>query len=213
MKTYRALALLLRYPQRHWLQALDEVEDVLHAERWRNKRTLQQVAPLIAFLRQTPLLRLEAHYVDTFDRQPRHALYLYEHFFGESRARGTAMVELLAEYRRAGLALDSDELPDYLPVFLEFLSERSPREARRQLGPVAGVIRLLARRLSEAQTPYAGVLKALDRLARRRAPRDAPESPRPMENLVKRVGYSETGREPLLTPDAMTQYPQGNREG
>ncbi|HYW04029.1 MAG TPA: nitrate reductase molybdenum cofactor assembly chaperone [Gammaproteobacteria bacterium] len=212
MKSYRALALLLRYPQPEWLEALDEVEALLHAERHRNRRALSRVAPLIALLRRTPLLELEAAYVETFDRQPRHALYLYEHLFGESRARGTGMVELLERYRRAGLALDCDELPDYLPVFLEYLSELPAREARRELGPVAGVLRLLARRLAEAESPYAGVLSALDRLAQGRAPRRAPESPRPMERLVQRVGYTDSGREPLLTPESMLGGGRNGRE-
>lgn len=212
MKSYRAFAVLLRYPHRHWLAALDEVEAVLHAERWRNRLALPQIKPLLVYLRTTPLLVLEEHYVEVFDRQPRHALYLYEHLHGESRARGNAMVELLKKYRETGLELDCDELPDHLPVFLEFLSELPARAARRELGPVAGVFGLLARRLAEAKTPYAGVLTAVERLAHRGATRNEPKSPHPMEALMQDTGHAETGQEPLLTPDAVMRHPQSRRE-
>ena len=76
------------------------------------------MAPLLKFL-EGPLIESQVHYVETFDRQPAHGLYLFEHLHGESRARGTAMLELLERYRQHGLELASDELPDHLPVYLE----------------------------------------------------------------------------------------------
>src|SRR5699024_5232487 len=122
MKTYKVLALLLHYPEKEWLDALPEMETALHDERRANRGALNRLRPLFEFLRETPLIEAQMHYVETFDRQPKHALYLYEHLFGESRARGTALVDLLKHYREHELELDSDELPDYLPIFLEFLS-------------------------------------------------------------------------------------------
>ncbi|MGH8229761.1 MAG: nitrate reductase molybdenum cofactor assembly chaperone, partial [Steroidobacteraceae bacterium] len=128
---------------------------------------------------------------------------LFEHLHGESRARGTAMVELLERYRQHGLELDCDELPDHLPVFLEYLSLLPRRQARRELGPVAGVLRLLARRLASAQSPYAGVLEVLVRCAPRGAANEAVPPSRPMEQLIEREGLAADGREPLLTPQAL----------
>lgn len=205
MKTYKALALLLHYPEAGWLAALPEVEAALNEERRGNRRAGEHVRPLVEFLRDTPLIEAQAHYVEIFDRQPAHALYLYEHLFGESRARGTAMVELLSHYRHHDLELDCDELPDYLPVFLEFLSLLPRREARRHLRPVAGVLRALGRRLEQAETPYAAVFAALNRLIPRGASDAAPEPPRPMEQLIERRGRSAEGAEPLLTPDAIAR--------
>lgn len=202
MKTYKVAALLLRYPEADWIAELPQLEQALIEERRANRRAAGPIAPLLAFLRG-PLLQSQVHYVDTFDRMPAHGLYLFEHLHGESRTRGNAMVELLERYRRHGLELDCSELPDHLPVFLEFLSLLPWRQARAELRPVATVLRLLARRLAEAQSPYAGVFEALVRLAPRGAADEAGEPARPMEQLLEREGRSAQGDEPLLTPETL----------
>lgn len=202
MKTYKVAALLLRYPEPDWLAELPQLQCVLEEERRVNHRAAEVVAPLLRFL-EGPLLESQMHYVETFDRQPKHGLYLYEHLHGESRGRGTAMVALLERYRRHGLELDCDELPDHLPVFLEFLSLLPRRQARRELQPIAGVLRLLAQRLGEAKSPYAGVLAALTRLAPRGAANETVQPSRPMEQLLEREGRSAQGEEPLLTPEKL----------
>ncbi|HVS78321.1 MAG TPA: nitrate reductase molybdenum cofactor assembly chaperone [Steroidobacteraceae bacterium] len=202
MKTFKVAALLLRYPETDWLAELPQLEWALEQEGRANHHAAQAVAPLLKFL-EGPLLESQMHYVETFDRQPAHGLYLFEHLHGESRARGTAMLELLERYRRHGLELDCDELPDHLPVFLEFLSLLSRRQARRELRPVTGVLRLLARRLGDAKSPYAGVFEALVRLAPRGARDDAVQPSRPMEQLLEREGRSAQGEEPLLIPEKL----------
>lgn len=202
MKTYKVAALLLRYPEAEWLAELSQLGRALAQEGRANHHALDAVAPLLEFL-EGPLLDSQVHYVETFDRQPAHGLYLFEHLHGESRARGTAMVELLERYRRHGLELDCDELPDHLPVLLEFLSLLPRRQARRELRPVAGVLRLLARRLRTAKTPYAGVFEALARMAPRGAADEAVQPARPMEQLLEREGRSAQGEEPLLTPEKL----------
>jgi nitrate reductase molybdenum cofactor assembly chaperone NarJ/NarW len=202
MKTYKVAALLLRYPQADWLTELSELEWALDEERRANHRAAQAMAPLLKFL-EGPLTESQVHYVETFDRQPAHGLYLFEHLHGESRARGTAMVDLLKRYRQHGLELDCDELPDHLPVFLEFLSLLPRRQARRELRAVAGVLRLLARRLGDAKSPYASVFEALVRMAPRGAAEEAVQPSRPMEQLLEREGRSAQGEEPLLTPEKL----------
>jgi nitrate reductase delta subunit len=200
VKTYKVAALLLRYPEADWLAELSELERALEEERRANHRAAHTVAPLLKFL-EGPLTDCQLHYVEVFDRQPAHGLYFFEHLHGESRARGSAMVELLERYRSHGLELDCDELPDHLPVFLEFLSLLPRRQARRELQPVASVLRLLAHRLGSANSPYAGVFEALIRMAPRRAAEDAVPPSRPMEQLLEREGRSAQGEEPLLTPE------------
>ena len=202
MKTYKVAALLLRYPEADWLAELPQLEWVLEEERRANHRAADLIAPLLKFL-EGPLLESQVQYVETFDRQPKHGLYLYEHLHGESRERGTAMVALLERYRQHGLELVCNELPDHLPVFLEFLSLLPRRQARRELRPIAGVLRLLAHRLGEAKSPYAGVLEALTRLAPRGAADEAVQPSRPMEQLLEREGHSARGDEPLLTPEKL----------
>lgn len=200
MRTYKVAALLLRYPEPDWLAELSQLERALAEERRANHRAADVMAPLLRFL-EGPLIDSQVHYVETFDRQPAHGLYLFEHLHGESRARGTAMVELLERYRRHGLELTCDELPDHLPVFLEYLSLLPRRQARQELRPVAGVLRLLAQRLAKAKSPYAGVFEALARLAPRGAADEAVQPSRPMEELLEREGHSPQGDEPLLKPE------------
>lgn len=210
MKTYKVAALLLRYPEAEWVAELAQLEWALEEERRANRHAGEAIAPLLKFL-EGPLIESQVHYVETFDRQPAHGLYLFEHLHGESRARGTAMVELLERYRRHGLELDCDELPDHLPVFLEFLSLLPRRQARHELRPVAGVLRLLARRLGATKTPYAGVFEALARMAPRGAADEAVQPSRPMEQLLEREGRSAQGEEPLLTPERVVPLSQIQR--
>jgi nitrate reductase delta subunit len=202
VKTYKVASLLLRYPEAEWIAELPALREALDEERRFNHRAAERVAPLLERLRG-PLLEAQAHYVDTFHRPPAHGLYLFEHLHGEARARGTALVELLERYRAHGLELDCDELPDHLPVFLEFLSLLPKRQARHELRPVASALRLLARRLEEAESPYAGVFDVLTRLAPRGAANEAPQPQRAMEQLLEREGRSPDGREPLLTPEVL----------
>lgn len=168
MRSYKALAILLSYPQPQWLEALGEVNAVLRGETLRNRGAVRRVAPLMAHLRSASVIEAQTHYVEMFDNTPEHSLHLFEHLHGESRDRGQAMVALLGEYRSHGLQLSCRELPDHLPVYLEFLAQLPARDAARRLGEFTPVLALLAARLADAQSPYAVALQALTRLAKGR---------------------------------------------
>jgi nitrate reductase delta subunit len=103
----------------------------------------------------------QARYVDLFDRTRSLSLQLYEHVHGESRDRGQAMVELLKLYSSRGLELTAKELPDHLPVFLEFLSMLPTDEAAALLGEAAHVLEALRERLKKRRSPYARVFDIL----------------------------------------------------
>ena len=108
-----------------------------------------------------------------FDRSRSLALHLFEHVHGESRDRGQAMVDLRAMYDRAGLSIAANELPDYLPLFLEFLSVMPARAAASLLGEAVHVVAALQQRLAERGSAYAGVMAALASLAASPAKRGA----------------------------------------
>ena len=131
MKSYQALALLLTYPEADWLEQLEHVEALLKEEGKLNAGAVKQLAPLLELLRDTPLIELQQNYVATFDQTPSHSLHLFEHIHGESRDRGQAMVNLLQEYREHGLIMTVEELPDYVPLFLEYLSQRPAADAAK----------------------------------------------------------------------------------
>ena len=169
--TLRALAWLLRYPDAELRALLPPLRDALHAEAALDAGRLTELDALVGqFLGIAPL-RTEAEYVELFDRGRRTALHLFEHVHGDSRDRGPAMVDLAQTYERAGLYLAPGELPDYLPVVLEFASTQPPVQAREFLRETAHVVRAIFSALLERQSPYASVLAAVLDLAGERAER------------------------------------------
>jgi nitrate reductase delta subunit len=166
--TLRALAWLLRYPDAALRAHLGELRDALHAERALDAVRLAEIDALIERLAAAAPLRAEAEYVDLFDRGRRTALHLFEHVHGDSRDRGPAMVELALTYGRAGLQLPDGELPDYLPVVLEFASTQPRRQAREFLRETAHIVRAIFSALLDA---YASVLAAVLDLAGEKAER------------------------------------------
>lgn len=108
-----------------------------------------------------PLIDKQAEWCELFDRGRATSLLLFEHVHAESRDRGQAMVDLMAQYEKAGLLLDSRELPDWLPLYLEYLSIQPEAEARQGLNDVAPILALLGGRLKQRQSPYSQLFDAL----------------------------------------------------
>jgi nitrate reductase delta subunit len=171
MKTIKVLGLLMSYPKPEWLSQLDECEAVLVQEKRLPKRQLAAVLALIEALKSTDLYEMQEQYVATFDRGRSHCLHLFEHIHGESRDRGQAMVNLAAAYAEKGLFIDRAELPDYLPLFLEFLSLCPAEEAVGLLGEPIDIIATIAARLHERRSPYAALFDALVALSKARPDR------------------------------------------
>ena len=109
-------------------------------------------------------MALQEQYVATFDRGRALSLHLFEHIHGESRDRGQAMVNLLEVYRKHGFELNARELPDYIPLFLEYLAQRPVEEALDLLAETAHVLTLLGARLAERGNDYHAVFDALTAL-------------------------------------------------
>ncbi|CAG0907646.1 unnamed protein product, partial [Darwinula stevensoni] len=118
--TWRGL--LLTYPTQPLLTALPECAAILEQEGWLPKSTVKSLKKVIEQFEQQPLMTLQEAYVDLFDRTPSLSLHLFEHVYGESRERGQALVDLAELYREKGLVIATEELPDYLPLFLEYLA-------------------------------------------------------------------------------------------
>jgi nitrate reductase delta subunit len=172
--TLRVLAWLLRYPDADLRAALPELRDALRDERALTVGRLAEIDGLMDRLRAAPGLQSESEYVDLFDRGRRTALHLFEHIHGDSRERGPAMVDLTQTYERAGLLMSPGELPDHLPVVLEFASTQPPAEAREFLRETAHIVRVIFSALLDRQSPYASVLAAVLDLAGERAEKVVP---------------------------------------
>jgi nitrate reductase molybdenum cofactor assembly chaperone NarJ/NarW len=167
--TLRTLAWLLRYPDTEMRAVLSELGSALRAERALDSARLHELDVLIERLSSTSALRVETEYVELFDRGRRTALHLFEHVHGDSRDRGQAMVDLAQTYERAGLLQAPGELPDYLPVVLEFASTQPPSQAREFLRETANIVRAIFTALLERSSPSASVLAAVLDLAGERA--------------------------------------------
>ena len=169
MLTLKVLAALLVYPEQELLDSLDEMAAVLETEGALPRAERAAVAALIADLRSADPMDAQARYVALFDHARSLSLHLYEHSHGESRDRGQAMVNLLGYYRSKGFDLGTPELPDFLPLFLEFLSTQPAGEARALLAQAVEVVALLRARLEQRGAPYAAVFRAIEALAPHRA--------------------------------------------
>lgn len=167
--TLRACALLIGYPDASLRGMLPSIDTALHDEAALSAGRLAELEALIEALQQQAPLDTEAAYVELFDRGRSTSLHLFEHVHGDSRDRGPAMIDLAQTYEKAGLFLSPGELPDYLPVVLEFASTQPPKEARAFLGEMTHILNALFTALVKRESRYASVVGALIELAGERA--------------------------------------------
>lgn len=161
MKLLKVIALLLDYPDERLLLAHDELYGAIENS---DVIGLQHKAALIGLLKRLTsfdLMDMQEDYLDLFDRGRSRSLFLFEHVHGDSRDRGQAMVDLLSHYHTHGFAIHVRELPDYLPLYLEYLSTRSHEDIVAGLGDVAHILTLLAERLNERVSAYVACFNAL----------------------------------------------------
>ena len=161
MRTLKVLSLLLSYPEAEMLAALDDMTDVILQENLLLAAHKKSVLALIDTSRGVDMLDVQEAYVALFDRGRFLSLHIFEHVHGESRDRGQAMVNLLQMYEAQGFELSTQELPDYIPLFLEFLSQQEQAEAVQLLHDAMPVLSLLGARLTERSSPFNAIFEAL----------------------------------------------------
>lgn len=167
--TYQGLARLLAYPTAETQDLAHDIVTIVDNESLIPSGLAGAIAELAQDLATADLYEAQERYIDLFDRTRSLSLNLYEHVHGESRERGQAMVALIELYRSRGLELDAKELPDYLPVFLEFLSILPQSEAASFLAEAVHVLEAMAERLKKRDSGYKAVFDALVALAGVRA--------------------------------------------
>ena len=201
--TFKLASVLLQYPTAALFDGLDELE--AFAAECGPRPARESFGRFLGWLRATPSSDVAEHYVRTFDLRRRCALYLTYYRYGDTRKRGMAMVVFKTAYRDAGFVPSEEELPDYLPMVLDFasLSDRG----QRLLHGHRGDLELLRRALAKAESPYADVVAAvaaaLPRLGKREISqvRAAWESGPPRE---------EVGLEPFAPPEYLSGYPSSS---
>ena len=161
MLTLKVLSVLLSYPEAEMLAALDEMAGVIEQENLLLAAHKKSVLALIDTYRDADLLDAQEAYVALFDRGRFLSLHIFEHVHGESRDRGQAMVNLLQMYEAHGFEMTTHELPDYIPLFLEFLSQQEQTEAVHLLHDAMPVLSLLGARLTERGSEFSAIFDAL----------------------------------------------------
>lgn len=164
-RTLKALSLLLCYPTEELQAAMPEIGAILAADPRIAPTTRALLQDMTDDLAQGDLFDLQERYTMLFDRSRTLSLNLFEHVHGESRDRGGAMVDLIETYRAAGFEPATTELPDHLPVLLEFLATRPTREAQEILADAAHILDVLCSRLERRESGYAAAFAALSSLA------------------------------------------------
>lgn len=203
MQIYRILSALMSYPQAELIAALPEIEQALQDE----PEFLDALQATLDYLRSDSLIALQENYVATFDRTHSLSLHLFEHIHGESRDRGQAMVDLLEEYRTHGFELEASELPDYVPLFLEFLSLMDESTSEKLLGEAIHVLAAIGMRLQRKDSPYANLFLILTALTDV-VPHEQGEPPvRDMDDAMETFGPGADGVEPLLKPNLSGTHP------
>ena len=157
----RALSALLAYPDPELRAALPEITAAIQESRLVSKLHKSELLALVSEINGSDELEAEARYVDLFDRGRHTSLNLFEHVHGDGRQRGPAMIELRQRYITAGMEPQSDELPDHLPLLLEYLSCRDLAETRDTIGEIGHVLRQLGNTLLKRHSHYAAVIATL----------------------------------------------------
>jgi nitrate reductase delta subunit len=158
--TYKLCSLLLQYPDGELLAARDELLAAIDA--LERSPVTEPLGRFISWWLEMEPLALQQHYVETFDLDRRCGLYLTFYGEGDRRERGTALLRLKRLYRAAGLPLEGSELPDYLPVMLEFAAAAPDGRGELVLREHRAAIELLRLSLRDRGSPYADVIEAVD---------------------------------------------------
>jgi nitrate reductase delta subunit len=168
MKTLKVLSALLTYPSDELIAAAPELKAALAREAVLPRQHLAAVQALIDDVASRDLFDAQERYILLFDRTRSLSLHLFEHVHGESRDRGQAMVDLIKLYEDGGYLPTAGELPDFLPLFLEYAATRTPAEAIELIGQPGHVLAALRERLSKRKSPYEAVFAALVALSKAR---------------------------------------------
>lgn len=191
MITLKLLGLLLSYPTEEMQHHMGEIKEAIEQEGLVPTKLRK---PLFAFmddLERRSILRIQEDYVALFDRSRANSLYLFEHVHGESRDRGQAMVDLMGIYKTHGFKLAKRELPDYLPLFLEYLSVRPFAEAQEMLAETAHILAAVGAKLKVKKSPYQHIFRILADLT------DVEVDPKVIEQATIDAGREDQSLEAL----------------
>ena len=161
MRELKVISRLLDYPSAEVLRHTEEIKQLLLDCDRLSFRLKAQLVHWLTEYGMSDLMELQETYGGLFDRGRATSLLLFEHVHGESRDRGQAMVDLMDLYRSNGFEIDARELPDYIPMYIEYLAQRPQAEAEDGLLDVAHILALVGARLEDRGSSYGLLFRSL----------------------------------------------------
>ncbi len=162
MQIYKLMSVLLEYPDQELIDNLPEIPEKLAQCVDIDDAELIALCEFIDHLAGRTLTELQQDYVQTFDMTAEHSLHLTHHLFGDDKNRGPALIDLGELYKDYGVEVMGNELPDYLPLILEFAAYLDDSEATVFLSDANKVLKVLADNLKKAGSPYAELLSIIE---------------------------------------------------
>lgn len=163
MLLYKITSALLEYPNQDLKSAIPEISELMQNDAIISDEERGTLQKFMQWLDGMDVTELQQSYVQTFDMTPEHSLHLTHHLFGDDRGRGPALIDLTEYYKEFGMHADEKELPDYLPLILEFASTLEEIEAKVFLGQTVKVLTQLATNLETAESPYAPLVRIIEK--------------------------------------------------
>ena len=165
MQVFNVLSKLIDYPDNELMENLDSViefvKDSPETEIEGHEKEI--IMDFISWMRVHTTIGIQQTYVETFDMVPEHDLHLTHHIFGDDNERGPALIDLSEHFKTEGLEVKEGEIPDFLPLILEYVSTLGDMESRVFLGDAKKIIKVIADNLDEAESPYSKLIRIVEK--------------------------------------------------
>ncbi|MCL6439675.1 MAG: nitrate reductase molybdenum cofactor assembly chaperone [Rubrobacteraceae bacterium] len=155
---FKIISILLSYPDEEMISSREEIARAV--QDLEDSPARESIERFLLYWQNTPPLKLQADYAETFDFAAKNTLYLSYFRYGDERRRGQALIDLKWTYAKAGYAVESDELPDYLPLMLEFANE-DPETGMKLLSEYRAGLEVMRKALLQMRSPYTHLIDAL----------------------------------------------------
>lgn len=155
---FKLSSLLLQYPEESWINKEEIQEGILSIK---DKYIQQSLLEFYMYLQSETLEKVTEEYVVTFDFSDKTTFYLSYSLYGDQRERGEALLRLKQKFTQAGIIYDTTELPDYLPLLLEFAYLADDKIVQELFNEYLPAIEKLTNELDKMESPYKKVIEAV----------------------------------------------------
>ncbi len=163
MQIFAVLSKLIDYPDNELMTNLDSVIEYITDSSEIETKEKEILLEFVLWMSSHTSIKLQETYVETFDMVPEHDLHLTHHIFGDDNGRGPALIDLSEHFKHEGLEVNDGEIPDYLPLLLEYASTLDEMKSRVFLGDAKKIIKLIADNLDKANSPYSELIRIIEK--------------------------------------------------